>query len=55
MGAMSGVTPTFAVRSGRSVRDSYQLPSPVEPLRVALLYLETRPRLVSGILKLFAM
>jgi len=32
MGAMSGVTPTLAVRSGRSVLDSYQLPTPVEPL-----------------------
>jgi len=29
---MSGVTPTLAVRSGRSVLDSYQLPTPVEPL-----------------------
>jgi len=28
----SGVTPTLAVRSGRSVPDSYQLPTPVEPL-----------------------
>ena len=52
MGVMSGVTPTIAVRSGRSLLDSYQLPTPVEP---SLLYLETRPRLVSGILKLFAM
>jgi len=32
MGAMSGVTPTLAVRSRRCVLDSYQLPTPVEPL-----------------------
>ena len=32
MGAMSGVTPTLAVRSGRFFLDSYQLQIPVEPL-----------------------
>jgi len=32
MGAMSGVTPTLAARSGCSVLDSYQLPTPVELL-----------------------
>jgi len=32
MGVMSGVTPTLAVRSGRSVLDSHQVPTPVEPL-----------------------
>ena len=31
MRAMSGVTPTLAVRSGRSVLDSYHFPTPVEP------------------------
>ena len=32
MRVMSGVTPTLAARSGCSVLDSYQLPTPVEPL-----------------------
>ena len=31
MCAMSGVTPTLAVRSGRSFLDSYQFPTSVEP------------------------
>jgi len=35
MGAMSGVTPTLAVRSGRSFLDSYQFPTSVEPFMLA--------------------
>jgi len=31
MGAMSGVTPTLAVRSGLLSLDSYQIPTSAEP------------------------
>ena len=36
MGAMSGVTPTRAVRSGLSFLDSYQFPTSVEPFTPVL-------------------
>jgi len=36
MGAMSGVTPTLAVRSGLSFLDSYQFPTSVEPFTPVL-------------------